>query len=265
MRKIDQIINDHSIAYLTMSIFYIYLSVTWFEFYWYGDNYLDEYLRLDVATYTLTDYEQWISSAIVYDFIIVTSPALLLWKKLFIRSIFYGCFFALYLFPSIPNPNLTVLGLVSQSLYTVVVAFVGFLLCSDILKTFRFDKSFLNFVNSRVYCILTYSTALLVVISSIFGKRPEREYFVQQYSENFSDIFSIVIGMPSVQIILFMACSLGIFSTGNSRVVLIILSWITLAVFVPIRLEWNMYFMLSDLYVLLSSVMLWSTKYHRQG
>lgn len=261
MKKTDRITNYLSINNLTMIMFYMYLSISWFEFYWYSNSYLNEYTRLDLATYTLDKYDSWVSSAKYYDFIIFIFPALLLWNSLFIRLIFYVCFFMLYFVSNIPNLDFTVFGLISQSFYTIVVAFVGFLFCADIVKVSRYARPFLNLVNSKVYLILVYFTALLTVFSSMFGRYSEREQFVHQQLDIYSDSLTLIIGMPLAQAALFMACSLGIFVTGKLRVLLVISSWFALAAFIPMRLEWNAYFMLSDLYTLLSAIALWSTKY----
>lgn len=234
--------------------YYGYLLIAYLEFYALPANYINEYVRLDLATYSLEHFDRWVQPSPIYDFIIITFPTLLLWNNAICRIAFYGAFISIYILYPAPNPTLTIVGLVSQGFYTFFIVGVGFVLYSDILRVNVFHKLIL-IISSIFYSALAFFMATAVAFASAFGARNEREQFAEQHSNYAEQVTGLTIGMPPAQILIFLLLSLGVFAGGKQRALLVFLSWVSLAVFVPMKVEWNTYFLLADMYTVLSAIL----------
>lgn len=234
--------------------YYGYLLIAYLEFYALPANYINEYVRLDLATYSLEYFDRWVEYSPIYDFIIITFPTLLLWNNAICRIAFYGIFISTYILHPTPNPTLTIIGLVSQGFYTFFIAGVGFLIYSDILRVNVLHKIIL-IISSIFYSSLVFFMATAVALASAFGAKNEREQFIEQHFSYAEQVTGLTIGTPPSQLFIFLLLSLGVFAKGKIRALLIFCSWVSLAVFIPMQVESNTYFLLADIYTILSATL----------
>lgn len=197
-------------------------------------------------------------SLTVFDYIQLFFPFLVFFRYWIIRILFYVAFLCLNFVPSAPFQDLVVLGLLSQLLFTLILAVVAMLLCSDLMRIDLIKKQFVSFIRNPLYGLLVFCLAIGTVLATIFGAHSDKtdalNSFLMMYPEYSGSIY---ISMPYLQCALFLLLSCAVFIPSATKVIPITLSWALLIIITNIRIEWMGFFYLADAYTFFSAMLVW--------
>lgn len=248
---------------LSLSVFVILLIYHyWYaqETSWYSEEYMQAAFTLEVVTGNLDAYGMSPPGLDFYDIAYLLYPLLLLSTHLLARLAFYIAFVLLTYVIDSTYSNLHVLGFLSQTLFSLVVVALGFLLYSD-LRRFSTDKRKLfNRLQTKEFRIFIFMLAAIVVLTSAFGWQAEKQAAVNEFFLRYAD-FSTEIepGTPYYQLGLFLLLSVGVFLPKEKKILPVALSWLALSITTGLRVESPTYFLIGDVYILLSAMLVWST------